>query len=206
MREHDDRQLRSFHEASHGLMAALLGQPVRLMSIRPTEHYGGRMLFGDRRAVHVDPKLLLVPVIRWPARARRMLEVELFVSLAGPVGELFVPHSRFGTLPDERHPERAAQALARLGPRTRAALAASERNAVRFPNDDETAHSAAVVLAGQQEAGAYLGWARIAVQRLLAEHVWKLAAVGDALYTREVSSGHQMRALLARQRKERRAA
>lgn len=131
------------HEASHGVVAAALRLPVKFLSVRPTQHYGGIMVPARRRrpmAPH-NPDVVYLPLILWPARTRRWLEARAFVSLAGPVGSLYLGPRISGfvaTTEDEALAEADARALARLHPATREAVLWQEAAAEPVPSDEDS--------------------------------------------------------------------
>lgn len=198
----DQRRRTAIHEASHGVVAAVLRTPVRFLSIRPTEHYGGIMVSAPRRtAPHNGAAVVFLPsVILWPARTRRLVETRAFISLAGPIGALNLGPRYSGYLAassDDARAEADAQALARLHPVTRSAVQWQEAAVTEsLPSDEDFALDNANGLVGKSEAAAWLGWARASVAHLILEHAASIEAVADELEVATVISGRRMLAVM----------
>jgi hypothetical protein len=150
------------HEASHAVVAWVLGRPIGLLSIRPGRHYQGVVTYrGWRWPLDGErTPALWRPAILWPARLRRMLEMDICILLAGVLGEQFVDplSTEDPGGEDEQRAKRAADALAGLTPRLKEQLATLEADEP-FPTDDQQAWDRVDALSGR-EADAHLFYLR----------------------------------------------
>lgn len=72
----------------------------------------------------------------------------------------------------------------------------------RDPSDNDQAEAGAEIVVGYEEAGAYLAWLRVATRRLVRQHAFEIAAVGEALLREGELDGAAVEALMAQARKE----
>lgn len=136
-----DREWIAHHEAAHAVVAFLLERRVHLVSIRPTEAYGGVVVRAHGPRGHYDESLLFRPTVLWPAKLRRELEVDIMIALAGDVGEELAlgPRSGFGQPEHERQAESALRALSDLSRRERERLDHLEGATTPLEPDQEQA-------------------------------------------------------------------
>jgi hypothetical protein len=81
---------RAYHEAGHAVAAHILGRASGLVTIVPTERYGGLTFHGrGRRFSESDLRKLGKPLPLLPAALRRKVEVEAVLSV-WPLAELLV--------------------------------------------------------------------------------------------------------------------
>lgn len=82
-----DRLVVAAHESGHASMAWFLDRRPGAVSIRPGAHYRGITFPGrSRRRLTVDPGTFIhKPLPLWPVAARRALEIDVLIALAGEV-------------------------------------------------------------------------------------------------------------------------
>jgi hypothetical protein len=162
-----ERRRVAFHEAGHAALAFLLGRAVDVVSIRPTDHYGGVTAHRGPRLTERERRKFGLPAPLLPARVRRHLEASALVALAGDLAEPldtdWEPVSRYiAPTPDEQLAGQAAGDLTRMTRKEEARLAATEAKGELW-SDADTAWKDAYVLAGAhagQETIAHVGYLR----------------------------------------------
>jgi hypothetical protein len=193
------------HEAGHQAMAFMLGRPVGVSSIEPTEHYSG-VAFHRPLGIPKGRFAPWLPVPMQSAVVRRSIEGRILVYLAGPAAEWWLapvePVS--GYVPDDPDREAAIE-LARLAapsPAETDDLARAARDPVR--SDEVWAEELAVVFADDETAGAYLHWLEQETRRIVRSRRFAhlVAAIVPQLLEHTTLSGRLARRVLVAAEKE----
>jgi hypothetical protein len=175
MSDPDAAKLRTaHHEASHAVVAELLGIRVDVVSIRPAEHHRGMTIHAaygmDDEVTEIvarrHGKSLLarwgsVPYPLFDPEERRHAESRIMVALAGHMGELLMPEFASAYRDDSADidQERAIVAAVALTAEQSASLDEADHR-VNLP-DDDVAFETAWWNTGKEAAGAlvnYLMW------------------------------------------------
>jgi hypothetical protein len=171
------------HEAGHASMSFLLGRRVGVVSIVPTEHFGGITFHTGSKLAEGELGDLYKPVVLQPARFRRWVETEVLIRLAGPAAALASPfmgtRAADGYIPEEPD-ELEAQRLAKAAILTPVEATQLERAGTEpGERDDESAEGFAWVIAGERSAASYLSWLRFETDHVVRSP--RFAALVEAL-------------------------
>lgn len=207
MRRTDEVVRTAYHEAGHVVAMLVLGQPLDIVSIRPSKHYAGITLYGEcgRQGWQGEIPNILDPATQHPSDFRAFFERRIVVSLAGKIAGTLAPVEPYSGYtapsPDEEFAERAAHAIARLSPRHRELVLKTEAEEASeaFPTDDETAMRDATVLSGD-EASSHVGWLEQVARRLVHQHAVSIEMLAEALLQRPVLSGQEAAQIVRKSR------
>lgn len=207
MRSPQQRRRTAFHEASHAVVANLLGLRVGVVSARPSKnHLGVTFTGGSIKLLESERGKIMRPAPLMPARFRRSVETRIMVSLAGDSGEALSFTDRSGYV-DERDEDAAERLAAMIASPLRPSelseieqrlLAAAETGPK--PTDDEsTAIGLALVTTDDEaEARALVAYLRILTARLVFSEPAssRIRDFAETLLEHEVLSARRTRRVL----------
>ena len=163
----------ALHEAGHAACAYVVGGSIGVVSIRPTERWGG-VAYTDEPAADFVPDEFdpddILPL--WPPTLRARLELSIIVSYAGPLAERALTPPPRGcrgepSLVRQNEHARLERAVVALNKPERAMLAQGDvPDAPRLPSDETRAAERAAVLA-PGASGPYLAVLRAEAARLV---------------------------------------
>ena len=189
------------HEASHAVMARVLGVRAGFISIRPAANFGGVCRHGTTGIPTLRDDDLDGSVVDMRASLRRGLEKLICITLAGELGVQYLlpPDLEDGfteVSPDREQAERLAE-IASLNRREAAALATTEHDGVE-ESDAAHARRKAWALAGGSLAARYvLLLEGVAIELIASPRFRKLVdAIVPPLIEHRVLSGRAVRAIL----------
>jgi hypothetical protein len=183
-------------------MAYFLHRRVKLVSIRPTEHYGGITSHSVGRIVLPDPSpvALALPTVLWPAPLRRVLETDILIAVAGDIvaNLAYVPQTGFrGPTEDELQAEAIIDGLRRLSDSERDRLHALEAATEPFARDEDRAWRVSDAM-DRDAPGIHLEWLRGVARSIISGRRFIRAAdaLAAELLVSEVIGGRRARQII----------
>jgi hypothetical protein len=207
VRSPEQRRRTAFHEASHSVIANMLGLRVGVVSIRPSKNHSGVAFAGGPiKLLESEAGKIMRPAPLMPARFRRLVETRIMVSLAGDSGEAYAMTDRSGYVDqtDLREAERLAAMIAsplkpsELSKIEQRLLAAAETGPKPTSDEARSLELALVTTDDDAEARALVAYLRVVTARMVFSEpaASRIPLFAETLLAKEVLSARSTRRAL----------